>query len=129
MPLFCLDEPPKVTSQPKRLNKVVTRTAVSFTVQATGTSPLNYQWQWKPTDGGSSSKEWHPCNTKWSNGATLTISGVQKSNEGWYHCVISNCAGRVISKPVQLSVGKNIVLYILAGTKSKVFCTHISTCS
>ena len=101
---FCLDEPPKVTSQPKRLNKAVSRTAVSFIVQATGTTPLSYEWQWKPAEEKG---EWQPCNTRWADGATLTIPSVQKSNEGWYHCIISNCAGTVISKPVQLSVGKN----------------------
>ena len=104
---FCLDESPKVTSQPKRLSKVIQGTTASFTVQATGTDPLNYEWQWKPAEEKSGRKEWQPCNTSWSNGATLTIPSVQKSNEGWYHCVISNCAGRVISKPIQLSVGKS----------------------
>ena len=105
---FCADVPPKVTSQPKRLSEVVQGTAASFSVQATGTNPLSYEWQWKPAEEKTRSKEWHPCNTRWSNGATLTIPSVEMCNEGWYHCVVSNCAGRVISKPVQLSVGKKI---------------------
>ena len=102
---FGLDEPPKVTCQAKSLNKVCPETTISFTVQATGTGPLNHQWEWKPAkkDG---SEEWQPCDAVWCDGATLTISSVQKSNEGWYHCVISNYAGTVISKPARLSVGK-----------------------
>ena len=103
---FGLDEPPKVTSQPKNQKNVVPGTAISFTLQATGTEPLSYQWQWKPAKEKDGSEEWEPCDMKWCDGATLTIPSVQKSNEGWYHCVISNYAGTVTSKPAQLSVGK-----------------------
>ena len=102
---FGLDKPPKVTSQPKSLKRVAPETAVSFTIQATGTEPLNYLWQWKSAEENRS-EGWHSCPAEWSDGATLTIPSVQKPNEGRYHCVISNCAGRVISKPVLLSVGK-----------------------
>ena len=128
---FCLAEPPKVTSQPKTLKKVVPGTAVPFTVQATGTDPLNYHWQWKPAEEKAGSEEWQTCNTKWSNGATLTIPSVKKSNDGWYHCIISNCGGTVISKPVQLSVGKTFHTdtYLTHGRKACPSCTHISTCS
>ena len=103
---FCLAEPPKVTSQPKNQKKVVPGTAVPLTVQATGTGPLNHQWEWKPAKEKDGSEEWQPCDAEWCDGATLTISSVQKSNEGWYHCIISNYAGAVISKPARLSVGK-----------------------
>ena len=102
-----IGEPPKVTSQPKSLKKVAPRTTISFTVQATGTDPLNYHWQWRSDEKENGSQEWQSCPAEWSDGATLTIPSVQKSNEGRYHCVISNCAGTVMSKPVQLSVGKN----------------------
>ena len=67
---------------------------------------MHYQWEWKPAGEERGSEGWLSCTAEWSDGATLTIPSVQKSNEGWYHCVISNCAGTVISKPVQLSVGK-----------------------
>ena len=80
-----------------------------FTVQATGTEPLRYNWQWKPTEEEG---EWQPCPAEWSDGATLTIPSVQKSNEGSYCCVVSNCAGTVISKPAQLSVGKNLYFHV-----------------
>ena len=103
---YCLGEPPKVTSQPKSQKEVVLGTTVSFTVQATGTDPMHYQWEWKPAGEERGSEGWLLCTAEWSDGATLTIPSVQKSNEGWYHCVITNCAGPVISKPVQLSVGK-----------------------
>ena len=70
-----------------------------FTVQATGTKPLNYQWQYNPDMEGWS-EEWEPCSG--SNTATLTIPTVQKSNEGSYRCVVSNCAGSRTSKAAKL---------------------------
>ena len=74
---------------------------------------LNYQWQWKPAAkkgwmwwwGGS--EEWQPCDAEWSDGGTLTIPKVQKSNEGSYRCIITNCGGSQTSKAASLSVGKN----------------------
>ena len=96
------DEPPKVTGHPKSLGNVSPGTAISFTVQATGTEPLNYQWQWAEEDGSHES-----CPAEWCDGATLTIPSVQKSNEGSYRCVIRNSVGTQISKAAQLSVGKN----------------------
>ena len=81
---------------------------MKLTVQATGTEPLSYHWQWKPAkEEEGRSKEWQPCDTKWSDGATLTIPIVQKSNEGSYCCVISNYAGSQTSNPAELSVGKS----------------------
>ena len=79
-----------------------------FTAEATGTEPLNYQWlHRKPAAKEGGVEEWHLCPAEWCDGATLTISSVQKSDEGTYCCVISNCAGRQTSNPANLSVGKN----------------------
>ena len=81
-----------------------------FTAEATGTEPLNYQWEWKPAMDGD---EWQSCDVEKFLGAgnsTLTIPSVQKSNEGSYRCVVSNCAGKETSNPAELSVGKNSVL-------------------
>ena len=99
-------EPPKINNHPQKLKDVIPGYSVKFTVQATGTEPLNYNWQWKPAEKGSGSKEWKQCDEGSSDGATLTISSVQKANEGSYRCVISNNAGIQISKAAQLSVGK-----------------------
>ena len=79
---------------------------MAFTVQATGTEPLNYHWQWKPAEEDGS-EEWQSCRTEWSDGATLTIPSVQQFNAGRYRCVIRNCVGTQISKPAQLIIGKN----------------------
>ena len=101
------DELPKVTEQPKSQRNVRPGTAVSFTIQATGME-LSYQWQCKPAEKeGRSEEEWQPCDAEWSDGGTLTIPKVQKSNEGSYRCIITNCDGSQTSKAASLSVGKN----------------------
>jgi len=61
----------------------------------------------KVTDDG-----WQPCDGETFAGAAssrLTIPSVQKSTEGSYRCVVSNCAGNQTSNPApaELSVGKN----------------------
>ena len=104
-------EPPRITTHPHELKDILEGKSAKFIIQATGTDPLSYQWQWKPAKEGES-EEWKPCDAEWCDGATLTIPSVNKSNEGWYCCVISNCAGTNTSNPAKLSVGKNpICLY------------------
>ena len=81
-----------------------------FTIQATGTEPLSFHWERKPKKKWGQSGKWQPCPAEWCDGATLTIPSVQKSNEGSYHCVISNDIGSQTSNPANLSVGKNHVM-------------------
>ena len=59
--------------------------------------------------GGS--EEWQPCDAKGSRTATLIISNVQKSNEGSYRCVVSNCAGNQISNSAKLEVRDSKIQY------------------
>ena len=100
-------DPPRVTAHPQGVKDAVPGQPVTFTVETTGTEPLNYQWQWKPTGEEGGSEEWQLCDMESSDGTTLTIPSVQKSNEGSYQCVISNCAGSQTSKAAKLSIGKN----------------------
>ena len=109
-------EPPRITTHPEDLKDSIAWKPAKFAIQAIGTEPLNYDWQWKPSEKGSGSKEWQPCDVAWSDGATLIIPSVQKFYEGKYHCVTSNSAGSQISKAAQLSVGKDAMFkfYILS---------------
>ena len=93
-------DPPRITIHPQDLNAIQGKSA-KFIIRATGTEPVNYHWQWKPAEEEG---EWQPCPAEWCDGATLIIPSVQKSNEGSYCCVISNCAGNETSKPANLTV-------------------------
>ena len=101
-------EPPRITTHPQDLKDAVPGKHVLFTIKATGTEPLNYQWEWKST---MDDDEWQSCKVETFSGAessTLTIPSVQKSNEGNYRCVISNCAGSQASHPAKLCLSKNL---------------------
>ena len=97
-------DPPRITTHPQDLKDAIQGKPAKFTIQATGTEPMNYHWNWKPA---TEEWEWQPCHAEWSDGATLTIPSVQKSNEGSYCCIVNNYAGNQTSNPAQLSVGKN----------------------
>ena len=94
-------DPPRITTDPCEIKDTVPGNQAAFTIQATGTQPLNYQWE--RTIGDGSDVERIPG----ANGSTLTIPSVQKSNEGSYHCTVSNCAGSETSQCATLTVGKN----------------------
>ena len=99
-------DPPRINTHPRNLKNAVRGKPAKFIVQVTGTEPLRYQWlHWRPAEEEENgSEEWQPCCAEWSDGATLTIPSVQKSNEGHYCCVISNCAGSQASQPAKLEV-------------------------
>jgi endonuclease/exonuclease/phosphatase family metal-dependent hydrolase len=84
-------QPPAITSQSQ--NQTVTNGAsVYFSINATGTPPLNFQWQCNGTNlpGAASSN--------------LTLTGVTFAQAGFYACVVTNAAGSTLSDPVVLSV-------------------------
>ena len=102
---------PRITIHPQQLNDTVPGETLAFTIQASGTEPLNYQWEIKTGDGNG---EWQSCDVErfpGANSSTLTIPSVQKSNEGSYHCVVSNIVGSQTSEPVNLNIGKIQIIY------------------
>lgn len=83
--------PPTITAHPQ--SKFVEPGAnTSFTVTATGTAPLSYQWRRNNQNVGG-------------NSATLTLNGVQPNQAGEYDVVVSNAAGSATSNPATLTVG------------------------
>jgi hypothetical protein len=71
---------------------VVVGGSASFTVTATGSAPLSYQW----------SKDGSAINGATS--ATYTINGVASANAGSYSVLVSNSAGSVTSASATLTV-------------------------
>ena len=116
-------DPPRITTQPEGLKNIVAGKPASFTVLVTGSEPLSYQWQHKPRGG---SERWQDCDVKRFPGAdssTLTIPSVRKSNEGSYHCTVSNCAGSETSDSATLTLGElmSLSLHVYANEHCKDF--------
>lgn len=89
--------PPVITVEPGSQTVSIGGTAV-FSLTATGTAPLAYQWQENGTnlsDGGRISG---------SATATLTISNAQMSDIGNYGALVSNAYGTNASTAASLSV-------------------------
>jgi len=91
--------PPSITSQSQ--NQTVTNGAsVTFSVSASGTPPLSYQWQFTPTsDVGV-----QVTNLPGAASSNLTLTGVTFTQAGYYAAVVTNAAGSTISDPIALSV-------------------------
>ena len=83
---------PTITTQP--VSRTVTAgTNVSFTVAATGTSPLSYQWRL------------NGANIAGATSTTLTLTSVTTGQSGGsYSCFVSNVAGTAISSAAVLTV-------------------------
>ena len=110
---------PRITTHPEQLKDAVPGETLAFTVQASGTEPLSYQWEIKT---GDESGGWQLCDVErfpGTNSSTLTIPSVQKSNEGSYRCIVSNIVGSQTSVPVNLNIGK-IQIFICSGVRLNV---------
>jgi endonuclease/exonuclease/phosphatase family metal-dependent hydrolase len=92
-------QPPAITSLSP--NQTVTNGAsATFSVSASGTPPLGYQWQFTPTcDIGVQGAD-----LPGAVSSNLTLTGVTFAQAGFYAVVVTNAAGSTISDPVALSV-------------------------
>jgi hypothetical protein len=84
--------PPSITTQPQS-QTVAAGSNVSFTVAATGTAPLSYQWKKNGTNIGT-------------NGTVLVLQSVTTNQAGEYSVVITNNAGSVTSSIATLTVNE-----------------------
>ena len=97
-------KPPKISSQPASQKDVLPGKAVTFSIQATGTEPLAYQWQWKQFGKKGEKDRWQNIS---GEGSTFQVRSVKANNPGYYRCVVSNCAGSETSQHASLTVGKH----------------------
>ena len=94
---------PKITTQPIS-QTVLLGDSPSFSVNATGTEPLSYQWKLNGTnltDGGEYSG---------STNSTLNISGAEAPDAGSYSVYVSNVKGSVTSAKAVLTIGALLTL-------------------
>jgi hypothetical protein len=89
-----LDTPPAIATPPQSQAVNVTSNA-TFTVTATGSTPLSYQWYFNTTNVmvGDTNKQ-------------IVLTNVQDSDAGWYRVRVSNPAGSTLSDNAQLVVNK-----------------------
>jgi hypothetical protein len=97
------DIPPVITVQPTNQG-VAVGSAVALAVTATGTEPLNYQWQINGTNLVDGTNLVNGDITSGSTTNVLTISNAQTNNSGAYTVVITNIAGSVTSSNALLTV-------------------------
>jgi len=84
---------PTITAQPQNVN-VTAPNGASFSVSATGSTPLSYQWKKNGADIAG------------ANASTLTLASTSTADSGaQFRVAVSNAAGTAISDPATLTVG------------------------
>jgi hypothetical protein len=88
--------PPSITSQPEDQWFVHVGESASFTVTASGTPPLSYQWRKNLS------------NISGATSQTLTLSNVTINDQALYDVVVANACGSVVSYQPWLRVGPRV---------------------
>lgn len=100
--VLTVTQAPALTVQPAS-QSVTTGSPVTFSVTATGSGTLAYQWYFTPA--GSTT----PQAISGATAATYTISSVQSANAGDYVCVVTNSITSTTSNAAQLSIVPRLV--------------------
>ncbi len=110
----CNDLPPLITVQPAG-QTVLAGTNVTFSVTASGSPPLGYQWQLNSNNVAGAN-------------ATLTLTNVQLANAGNYSVIVSNPFGTVTSSNALLTVNSvgSIIQVVSANAASGVVVVPIN---
>lgn len=96
--------PPEVTNHPDNIT-IVEGESFSLTVEATGSAPLLYEWQFLSTEEGAEFED--IVNDATFSGAltaTLTATGAQLTNAGSYRCVVTNSVDFAVSNLALVTV-------------------------
>jgi hypothetical protein len=99
-------EPPTITQHPTNQTVAPGGTA-NFSVTASGTEPLSYQWQ-KNNVNLANGGHYSGATT-----ATLTISNADSNDEANYRCVVTNAYGSATSNNASLTISSQPVVYIV----------------
>jgi len=91
--------PPTLTTLPVGGSVYTNVGSFSFSVVATGTLPLLYQWQYNTVSNQATA-----VNIPGATNASYTLSPLYATNSGWYDVVVDNAGGVTSSIPVLLTV-------------------------
>jgi hypothetical protein len=94
--------PPSIVSQPQS-QTVIAGQSASFSVSASGTAPLRYQWR---RNG---------ANIAGATASTYTLANAQPANAGQYTVVVSNNGGVATSAPATLTVNYSLTVTTSSG--------------
>ncbi|HEY9007918.1 MAG TPA: PQQ-dependent sugar dehydrogenase [Ohtaekwangia sp.] len=89
--IYTVNTAPAIVTQPANVTVSAGQPA-TFSVTATGTAPLSYQWQK------------NNVNIAGATASSYTIASTQASDAGAYRVIVSNSAGSVTSNAAQLTV-------------------------
>jgi hypothetical protein len=99
---FSFTLPPQITAQPADVT-AATGDSASFTVTATGSPTLIYQWQMNGTNLADGTTDWGST-IAGSSTTNLMISTVATNDAGNYQVVVTNNFGSVTSSIVTLTI-------------------------
>jgi gliding motility-associated-like protein len=86
--------PPAILTQPPNLSRVSKGSSHTFSVDATGTGTLSYQWY----------KSGTPAVSVGTNSNSYTICNVERTDAGYYYVVVTNDCGTVTSTALGLTL-------------------------
>ena len=115
---------PKIHSQPSSQEDIFAGKSFTLTIQATGTQPLSYQWQWKPFGKKDDNSGWQNLS---GEDSMFQVMKVQSGNAGYYRCVVSNYAGSEVSQFASLTVGKYANCSLLVCTVRSHLSNHFGS--
>jgi endonuclease/exonuclease/phosphatase family metal-dependent hydrolase len=107
---------PAITTQPQS-QSVATGSSATFSVIATGTSPLNYQWLFNGTNIFSATN------------SLFTLASAQLTNAGNYSVTVTNIAGSVTSSVALLNVSNAPPAILLQPQNQNVLAGQTATFS
>lgn len=97
---FTLATVPTITAQPTAVTVAAAGNVATFSVSASGTAPLTYQWQLNGT------------NITGATGMSYTANAV--NNGDAYRVIVTNLGGTVTSNSVALTIDPNAIICFLA---------------
>ena len=100
---FGITLPPEIIIQPFSITNNIEST-VSFSVTATGTQPLDYQWYVNGTTGLTDGANPWGSVISGSTSNVLTLTGVTTNDVGSYQVVVTNNFGSAISGDATLTI-------------------------
>ena len=99
-------QPPQITTHPQNKSVIEGQTA-SFTVAATGSGTLKYQWQLRRPPYISNFADISSTNSQYTGASSPTLqvaANTTASNGNRYRCVVSNALGSATSNTATLTV-------------------------